>query len=83
VPDDILDQDMRPDDLVYVLQNLRFEGRDALGTVKLDRGVRDYLINAVRRHDARSASDWRKFFVSCSSPISFSISEIDVATFRR
>jgi hypothetical protein len=48
-PDDILDQDMRPDDLVFVLENLRFQGSDRLGTLKVDRGVRDYLLTAVRR----------------------------------
>jgi hypothetical protein len=48
-PEDVLDQDMRPGDLVYVLENLRFQGSDRLGTLKVDRGVRDYLLTAVRR----------------------------------
>jgi hypothetical protein len=46
-PDDYVDESMTPGDLVYVLENLRFQG--SLGTLKVDRGVRDYLLTAVRR----------------------------------
>jgi hypothetical protein len=43
---DVLDQDMTPRDLVWVLQNLPFSNRPnaALCTLRIDRGVRNYLI---------------------------------------
>ena len=45
---DVLDQDMTPSDLVWALQNLRFGNRqDALSTLRIDRGVRNYLIRAI------------------------------------
>ena len=46
---DIADQDMTARDLVWVLENLRFS-RDpnALSTLRIDRGVRDYLIDVLR-----------------------------------
>jgi hypothetical protein len=48
---------MRPEDLVYVLQHLHFaRTRDALGTVRIDRGVRDYLIAALRRNHGPACS---------------------------
>jgi hypothetical protein len=45
---DILDEDLRPDDIAFVLKHLRF-GRGDLATVKIDRGTRDYLVRALRR----------------------------------
>jgi hypothetical protein len=48
--DDIVDADMSRSDLVFVLQNLHFRERDGLGTLKLDRGVRDFLIAALQRN---------------------------------
>jgi hypothetical protein len=53
-PDDILDQDMRPGDLVFVLENLHFQGSDRLGTLKVDRGVARYLIDAIKCRAATS-----------------------------
>jgi hypothetical protein len=44
---DILDESMTRADLVYMLENLNFRGR--LGLLRLDRGVRDFLIDALRR----------------------------------
>ena len=48
IESDIADQDMTARDLVWVLQNLRFS-RDpnALSTLRLDRGVRDYIVRAI------------------------------------
>jgi hypothetical protein len=40
---------MTADDFVYVLENLRFQGSYRLGTLKLDRHARDYLLAALRR----------------------------------
>jgi hypothetical protein len=52
-PDDYMDESMSGADFVYVLENLRFRG--SLGTLKLDRHARDYLINALRcRHPPTS-----------------------------
>ena len=47
IESDIADQDMTARDLVWVLENLRFS-RDpnALSTLRLDRGVRDYIVRA-------------------------------------
>jgi hypothetical protein len=51
----ILDQDMTRADLIWVLENLSFS-RDVfadnhrLATVTIDRGVRDFLLNAIKRH---------------------------------
>jgi hypothetical protein len=46
---DVLDQDMTPRDLVWVLQNLPFSNRPnaALCTLRLDRGVRDFIVQAI------------------------------------
>jgi hypothetical protein len=47
-----LDASMKPADLAFVLQNLRF--RNGTQTVKLDREVRDYLVRAVTRQAERT-----------------------------
>ena len=44
---EFLDEDMTRRDLVYVLEHLRFPGRDALGTLKVDRQVRDFLVRSI------------------------------------
>ena len=44
---DILDETMTRGDLVFMLENLHF-GRDDLGRLQIDRGVRDYLLGALR-----------------------------------
>jgi hypothetical protein len=46
-PPDYVDESMSGADFVYVLENLRFRG--SLGTLKLDKHARDYLIDALRR----------------------------------
>jgi len=46
---EILDRDMNRADLIFVLENLVF-GRSAHATLRLDRQVRDYLLDALRRH---------------------------------
>jgi hypothetical protein len=48
----VLDASMKPADLAFVLQNLRF--RNGTQTVKLDREVRDYLVRAVTRQAERT-----------------------------
>jgi hypothetical protein len=46
-PDDYMDESMTAGDFVYVLENLRFRG--SLGTLKLDRHARDYLLDSLKR----------------------------------
>jgi hypothetical protein len=54
IESDVADQDMTARDLVWVLENLRFTRHpNALSTLRIDRGVRDYLIRAIA--PARSA----------------------------
>jgi hypothetical protein len=40
--------------LQFVLQHLKFDGRDHLGTLKLDCGTRDYLLDAINAKRLRS-----------------------------
>ena len=49
IESDVADQDMTPRDLVWVLQNLPFSNRSnaALCTLRIDRGVRDYIVRAI------------------------------------
>ena len=51
---DVMDEEMVPSDLVFVLEHLEFRGSRAV--VKLDRGVARFLIDALnsRRHGART-----------------------------
>ncbi len=49
-PDDVLDESMTAADIVWTLEHLRFAGRDRLATLQIDRSVRDYLIDALRRN---------------------------------
>jgi hypothetical protein len=42
-----LDQDMTPDDLIFVLKYLHFGSKGAFSLIQIDRGVRDFLIRAV------------------------------------
>jgi hypothetical protein len=44
---EFLDENMTRRDLVYVLEHLRFPGREALGTLRLDRQVRDFLVRSI------------------------------------
>ena len=48
---EFLDENMTCKDLIYVLEHLRFQGRgrEALGVLKVDRQVRDFLVRALRR----------------------------------
>jgi hypothetical protein len=47
-----LDADMRPDDPIDILGRLTFKSSPRqtidFATIKIDRGVRDYLVQAVR-----------------------------------
>jgi hypothetical protein len=45
--------------LAFVLEHLHFN-RDALGTLRLDRGVRDYLVDALRRRQAKATPTDRR-----------------------
>jgi hypothetical protein len=39
---------MTPGDLVWALENLRFtRDRNALSTLRVDRGVRDFLVRSI------------------------------------
>jgi hypothetical protein len=42
-----MDEGMTRSDLIFVLENLRFN-RDDLSRLQIDRGVRDYLLVALR-----------------------------------
>jgi hypothetical protein len=54
---DVLDQDMTASDLVWALENLRFtRDRNALSTLRIDRGVRDFLIDILRRNHGPACS---------------------------
>jgi hypothetical protein len=46
-PPDFLDQSMKPTDIVDTLAHLRFR-TDGFSKIEIDRGVRDYLLAAVR-----------------------------------
>ena len=50
---DVMDCDMAPADLVFVLENLEFLRPNATAVVRIDRDVRDYLLRALHRHAAR------------------------------
>jgi hypothetical protein len=43
----VLDQDMRPDDIIAILERLRFS--NSYRVIKIDDQVRDYLVAALRR----------------------------------
>jgi hypothetical protein len=45
---EVLDQDMSRADLAYVLEHLQF-GRNDIATVRLDKEVARYLVDALRR----------------------------------
>jgi hypothetical protein len=46
-PPDELTQDMSRNDLVYVLENLKFNKRSATKQISLDQEVRDFLVRAL------------------------------------
>jgi hypothetical protein len=43
---DILDESMTRADLMFALEHLHF-GRDDLGRLQIDRGVRDFLVRSI------------------------------------
>jgi hypothetical protein len=43
---DVMDEGMTRNDLIFVLENLHF-GQNDLGRLRLDRGVRDFLVRAI------------------------------------
>ena len=45
--------------LAFVLEHLHFN-RDALDTLRLDSGVRDYLVDALRRSQAKATPTDRR-----------------------
>jgi len=45
---DILDDELTPDDLAFELEHLRFN-RNGLSTVRINQGVRDFLLRAIQR----------------------------------
>jgi hypothetical protein len=45
---DILDDELTPADLAFALAHLKFN-RNGLATLRVDEGVRDYLVRALRR----------------------------------
>jgi hypothetical protein len=48
---DVLDGSMTPSDLVFALEHLHFgRNRNALGALRIDRQVRDFLVAALRRN---------------------------------
>ena len=48
IESDVLDQDVTASDLVWALENLRFSrDRNALSTLRIDRGVRDFLVRSI------------------------------------
>jgi hypothetical protein len=54
-PDDFVDGDMTPDDLIFVLEHLPFRDRGALVPLRLDKHARDYILTALRlRHQPAS-----------------------------
>jgi hypothetical protein len=48
-PDDVVDGDMTPDDIIFVLEHLPFRDRGAFVPLRLDKHARDYIIDALRR----------------------------------
>jgi acyl-CoA synthetase (AMP-forming)/AMP-acid ligase II len=49
-----MDEEMAPADLVFVLEHLEFRRPNSTAVVKIDRGVRHYLVRALDRHAARA-----------------------------
>jgi hypothetical protein len=49
-----LDQDMTRTDLLWILQHLDFADRNGSAVLMIDRGVRDYLIRAIKPPPDRS-----------------------------
>jgi hypothetical protein len=52
---DEMNQEMRPADLQYVLEHLEFRQANSTAVVKLDKGVRDYLVRRLRHSHAKPA----------------------------
>ena len=50
---DVMDEEMAPADLVFVLAHLEFRRPNATAVVKIDKGVRDYLVRTLARHAPR------------------------------
>jgi hypothetical protein len=49
---EVLDADLRPAEVIAVLEELKFTNPSTLRTVRLDEGIRNYLVTALRRHTA-------------------------------
>jgi hypothetical protein len=49
---EVLDADLRPSEVIGVLEELKFTNPSTLRSVRIDEGVRDFLVTALRRHTA-------------------------------
>ena len=49
---EVLDADLRPAEVIAVLEELKFSHPSTLRAVRLDRDIRDYIVAALRRHTA-------------------------------
>ena len=45
---DVLDADMKPADVIEVLESLKFRDADQFRTLKIDGPIRDFLVMALR-----------------------------------
>jgi hypothetical protein len=55
-PEDVVDGDMTPGDLIFVLEHLPFRGRGVLVPLRLDKHARDYIIDSLRRRHPPSSA---------------------------
>jgi hypothetical protein len=55
-PADYVDATMTAADFEYVLENLRFEGSNRIGTLELDKYARDFILTALRRRNQPASS---------------------------
>ena len=49
---EVLDADLRPAEVIAVLEQLTFNHPSTLRAVRIDRDIRDYIVAALRRHTA-------------------------------
>jgi hypothetical protein len=49
---EVLDADLTPGEIAAVLEQLKFTHPSTLRAVRIDEGVRDFLLTALRRHTA-------------------------------
>jgi hypothetical protein len=56
---EILDADLTPSDLAFALEHLTFN-RNGLSTLRLDRGVRDYIVRQCAAADSSPSTAGRE-----------------------